>query len=87
MEFDWRMSGLRCLLRVPHDRNKQAGQHLPGDQRRFDERAFQAKTEAGEKHVLLVEDEPLVSMMLADLLSTFGESVVGRRHLGNPSAA
>jgi CheY-like chemotaxis protein len=39
--------------------------------------AESAEFNSGDKRVLLVEDEPLVSMMLADMLSAFGHKVDG----------
>src|SRR5262249_56596360 len=36
-----------------------------------------ADSNSSDKRVLLVEDEPLVSMMLADMLSAFGHKVDG----------
>jgi len=72
VDFRWHPDGLHCKLSIPHD--KQEGK-----------RQTAAKPPAGgerapdalRKLVLLVEDEPTVSMMLTDLLSKFGHKVDG----------
>jgi PAS domain S-box-containing protein len=78
VKFDWQTSGLRCAMSVPHDPNKETFRPMP---------IALGQTDAGptldgtinpdDKRVLLVEDEPLVSMMLADMLSAFGHKVDG----------
>jgi CheY-like chemotaxis protein len=76
VKFDWQTSGLRCILSVPHDPSKESF-------RRASIEVNQANgipaedADPNEKRVLLVEDEPLVSMMLADMLSAFGHKVDG----------
>jgi PAS domain S-box-containing protein len=74
VKFDWQERGLCCTLSVPHDPKNESfrrmlaghvdGVPVPG-------------TDPDDKRVLLVEDEPLVSMMLADMLSAFGHKVDG----------
>jgi PAS domain S-box-containing protein len=77
VKFDWQPDGLRCTLSVPHDgtepmKHAQANRtanrvnHVPA-----------IATNDSRKHVLIVEDEPLVSMMLADMLSNFGHTIDG----------
>ena len=76
MKFDWRTSGLRCTLSVPHDPSKESFRRAPVD--RVDGAPMpDISVDPEDKRVLLVEDEPLVSMMLADLLSAFGHKVDG----------
>jgi PAS domain S-box-containing protein len=76
VHFDWRASGLRCTLSVPYDdANESSKRPL---RRQVDGEATQfVATSPDDKRVLLVEDEPLVSMMLADMLSAFGHNVDG----------
>jgi PAS domain S-box-containing protein len=76
VNFDWQANGLHCTLSVPHDSNADTGRPL--ERRQLDGVAAQAlATDSDDKRVLLVEDEPLVSMMLADMLSAFGHKVDG----------
>ncbi len=77
--FDWQVSGLRCTLCVPHDGNTESSKKRNSFKpRQLDGAPAQAiALDPGDKRVLLVEDEPLVSMMLADMLSAFGHKVDG----------
>jgi PAS domain S-box-containing protein len=75
VNFDWQASGLRCTLCVPHEDTSD-----PSKRNVFKTRLdvpLQVASDVGDKRVLLVEDEPLVSMMLADMLSAFGHKVDG----------
>lgn len=77
-EFDWRPDGLICTLRVSYlegkkiTTNQQRAKSEPetGNLGRGD--ASQA-----ESMILLVEDEPMISMMLTDMLSEDGQRVDG----------
>jgi PAS domain S-box-containing protein len=75
VNFDWQMNGLRCTLSVPHDGNMES--RRPLERRQIDGVPMQIAATDSDKRVLLVEDEPLVSMMLADMLSAFGHKVDG----------
>jgi len=77
VNFDWRATGLRCTLSVPHDGNLESLKRSPLDGNQIDGVAAPVLTDPDDKRVLLVEDEPLVSMMLADMLSAFGHKVDG----------
>jgi len=78
VNFDWQTSGLRCTLSLPHDEDAEAIRKTPFQLRRLDGDGTQAgSTDINDKRVLLVEDEPLVSMMLADMLSAFGHKIDG----------
>jgi two-component sensor histidine kinase/CheY-like chemotaxis protein len=78
VKFDWQTSGLHCTLSVPHDPNKETFRRMPVATRQADGLpASNGAADADDKRVLLVEDEPLVSMMLADMLSAFGHKVDG----------
>ncbi|MGE5166752.1 MAG: response regulator [Sphingobacteriales bacterium] len=78
VNFDWQPDGLHCTLSVPHDVNKEAFRRTPIEVHGVDGGPAQdAAVDPNDKRVLLVEDEPLVSMMLADMLSAFGHKVDG----------
>jgi CheY-like chemotaxis protein len=75
VDFDWRATGLVFSMSVP----------LTGDGSRAATDSMAAAMEAGRTskaesdkgYVLLVEDEALVGMMMADLLSDLGFGVLG----------
>ena len=76
VSFDWQAKGLRCTLSVPHEGNMES--RRPLERRQLDGVPAQnIAPNSDDKRVLLVEDEPLVSMMLADMLSAFGHKVDG----------
>jgi two-component sensor histidine kinase/CheY-like chemotaxis protein len=76
VKFDWQTNGLRCTLSVPHDPSKESFRRASLELGQVEVAPAQ-DTDPNEKRVLLVEDEPLVSMMLADMLSAFGHKVDG----------
>ena len=76
VKFDWQTNGLHCTLSVPHDPNKENLRRATIDLSQTDG-ALAQDADPDEKRVLLVEDEPLVSMMLADMLAAFGHKVDG----------
>ena len=76
VDFDWQAGGLRCTLTLPNDPANESSKRplrrqVDGETTKF------VTTSPDDKRVLLVEDEPLVSMMLADMLSAFGHKVDG----------
>jgi PAS domain S-box-containing protein len=73
VHFDWQANGLRCTLNVPHEHPSISLKQ--SIRRQIDGEVPFVATD--DKRVLLVEDEPLVSMMLADMLSAFGHKVDG----------
>jgi two-component sensor histidine kinase len=75
VHFDWRPEGLRCTLGVPHETSADSSKRAFKPQ--IEVPAESAEFNSDDKRVLLVEDEPLVSMMLADMLSAFGHKVDG----------
>jgi PAS domain S-box-containing protein len=77
VNFDWQPGGLRCTLSVPHDGNTELSRRQLLERHKFDGDGTKAIVTDDDKRVLLVEDEPLVSMMLADMLSAFGHKVDG----------
>ena len=76
VDFDWQTGGLRCSLSVPHDHANESSKR-PLRRTTDDGMTDFSVTNSDDKRVLLVEDEPLVSMMLADMLSAFGHKVDG----------
>jgi PAS domain S-box-containing protein len=76
--FDWRSEGLHCVLRVPRREyidalaSRAAAQWRIGE----DRPDLPLRLEAGNR-VLLVEDEILVAMMMKDILTELGFSVIG----------
>lgn len=78
VDFQWHEHGLHCQLTIPHDEKKPLlAAKRPGDKMSKCVAAPLQRSREATKKVLLVEDEPTVSMMLADLVSEFGHSVDG----------
>ena len=75
--FDWNPDGLQCSMVIPHDEKAEKRGRVPRLRQR-DGAATPAvmRIELGEE-VLLVEDEPLIGMMLTDMLSELGLKVDG----------
>ena len=76
--FHWRPEGLHCSLRVPRGDNieplaRQASGHRAAGE---DKPALPLRLETGNR-ILLVEDEILVAMMMKDILTELGFSVIG----------
>jgi PAS domain S-box-containing protein len=76
--FDWCPEGLNCTLRVPCRDQIEALSHRAGAHARVGEERFDLplRLDTGNR-VLLVEDEILVAMMMKDILTELGFSVVG----------
>jgi PAS domain S-box-containing protein len=77
-DFDWRPEGLNCSLRVPRGDGieplaRHGDAHWAPD---GDKPALPLRIETGNR-ILLVEDEILVAMMMKDILSELGFSVIG----------
>ena len=66
LSFDWRPEGLHCTLTIPGRRTAPEAVLQPSE-----------TVEVGGRKVLLVEDEPLVAMMMEDALAKLGFTVVG----------
>jgi two-component sensor histidine kinase/DNA-binding response OmpR family regulator len=78
VEFDWQPAGLRCTVLVPHDDKPDTANRVMLERRSIEpEHSPVFTSPAPGEPILLVEDEPLVSMMLADMLSGFGHIVDG----------
>src|SRR5229473_1551485 len=76
--FDWRPEGLHCILGVPRgDQIEPLAGHTGAHRAVGDERsALPLRLKTGNR-ILLVEDEILVAMMMRDILTELGFSVVG----------
>jgi PAS domain S-box-containing protein len=75
--FDWASNGLQCTMVIPHDEKaeKKRGA-VKASERAAPDASTLVKIAAGEE-VLLVEDEPIIGMMLTDMLSELGLKVDG----------
>ncbi len=78
IDFQWNKDGLHCKLSIPHN-DAVKSTSIEKDVRPSPKvTSAQGKTaDVLTKNILLVEDEPTVSMMLADMLSEFGHNVDG----------
>ncbi len=72
-EFDWAPTGLRCTLTVPRGERLDAAAAPAGEARA----ASPPVRPIAARRVMIVEDEALVALVLADHLTEFGLSVVG----------
>ena len=70
-EFDWADGGLKCRLTLPLDNKFEKSDESVAESRVI------SKSAASNGTALLVEDEPLVAMMMADVLSDFEFDVIG----------
>ena len=77
--FDWRPEGLSCTLVVPLPTETPTSrpQRLVVDDVKSSGGPLHHEKDAGSNSILLVEDEPMISMMLADLLAKNGHRVDG----------
>ena len=77
VSFRWLPGGLECTMIVPHD-DKPVRPESVGDARQVATRmnGTHLKVLPGDE-ILLVEDEPLIAMMLTDMLSELGLQVDG----------
>lgn len=78
-EFEWDPDGLRCTLSVPYKGGKSAPVRQAAVQPAANGQAPSPVIArlSSQYPVLLVEDEPLISMMIADMLSQNGHQVDG----------
>ena len=73
VEFDWAPTGLRCTLTVPRGERLDAAAPAASELRP----ASVPVRPVAARRVMIVEDEALVALVLADQLTEFGLSVVG----------
>ena len=77
-DFDWRPEGLRCKLCVPYDDKSLPNSEPPGEARSVAAVEHDVGlSDYSGRRILLVEDEPMISMMLADMLNESGHEVDG----------
>jgi two-component sensor histidine kinase/CheY-like chemotaxis protein len=76
--FDWHAEGLQCSLAVPRgDKIGPLARHAGGPRTLVEDKsALPLRLETGNR-ILLVEDEILVAMMMRDILTELGFTVVG----------
>jgi PAS domain S-box-containing protein len=76
--FHWRPEGLHCTLRLPSPDQIEPLAHRPSTHWRLGEDRcdLPLRLQTGNR-VLLVEDEILVAMMMKDILSELGFSIIG----------
>jgi two-component sensor histidine kinase/DNA-binding response OmpR family regulator len=78
VKFDWNRSGLRCSMAVPMDAKTVSFRKSGDEGKRAEPGSIAAAAKPHDASlILLVEDEPLVAMMLADMLSELGHMVDG----------
>jgi two-component sensor histidine kinase/two-component SAPR family response regulator len=80
IESDWSSGSLKCTLRVPAEHFSPPGSHgAPRTQAQIDEQEAAPINVAAirNRRILLVEDEPLVAMMMTQLIRDLGGEVVG----------
>jgi PAS domain S-box-containing protein len=74
VDFDWRIEGLRCAIRMPHQIQSEFSEHGSAAAEANNGGPFKAAT---RKRVLILEDEGLIAMMMAQTLTELGVTVVG----------
>jgi CheY-like chemotaxis protein len=78
VQFAWRPEGLHCTLSVPRDKNiGPKAQYVASDRVFSDDRRRLPLSLNGGRNLLLVEDEILVAMMMRDIFTELGFSVIG----------
>jgi two-component sensor histidine kinase len=78
IEREWSGDGLRCVVRVPSEHFSPPAAHLVARALHGHEEMAAATTEnVRGKRLLLVEDEPLVAMMMSQMIRDLGGEVVG----------
>ena len=75
--FDWQPKGLLCSLSLPLDSKIKLSSARPSSRRSAEKTVFHFKPGSDRRHVLLVEDELMVAMMVEKVLAEFGFRVVG----------
>jgi PAS domain S-box-containing protein len=74
--FDWRRDGLHCAMSIPRSDKVEEAKFVGWPQGDKEHAAPAPKPVSGNR-ILLVEDEPLVAMMMRDSLVELGFCVVG----------
>ena len=76
VQFDWRSEGLRCAISVPHAMEV-LHQHQAPKTFDHDGLPFEQRFAMRGNRIMLVEDEALVAMAMAEFLVSLGCTVVG----------
>jgi two-component sensor histidine kinase len=76
VSFEWRPDGLQCTLRLPREHFAPTFQAARKAPPREEATPAHLANVVG-KRILLVEDEPLVAMMMTQILKDLGASIVG----------
>lgn len=74
VNFNWHPDGLRCKLSIPRGKLRQNSRHVGPA---CANSTATPPADSLQKLILLVEDEPTVSMMLSDIISEFGHQIDG----------
>ncbi len=77
VEFDWRRGGLQCAIVIPlKERQEFSGHIAKAPQKKADSVLVPVRV-GPRKRILLLEDEVLIAMMVAETLTELGFDVVG----------
>ncbi len=76
LRLDWETQGLRCALIVPADQIAAPGAELSSDNAPA-EPASRGLVLAGERTVLVVEDEALIALQIEDAIAEMGWQILG----------
>jgi PAS domain S-box-containing protein len=74
VDFDWRVDGLRCAIRMPHKPESEFSEEASAVAEGSNGGPLK---DATRKRVLILEDEGLIAMMMAQTLTELGVTVVG----------
>jgi two-component sensor histidine kinase len=74
---DWSSGGLKCTLRVPAEHFSPPGSQGPARREAYQDVPHANAAAVRGRRLLLVEDEPLVSMMMTQMIRDLGGDVVG----------
>ena len=79
IEREWSTDGLRCVVRVPAEHFSPPASHLVARVLHAQEEGVPtaALENVRDKRILLVEDEPLVAMMMSQTIRDLGGEVIG----------
>jgi CheY-like chemotaxis protein len=74
VDLDWRSEGLNCAIRIPHKARSEFSEHASVSAKAHNGGALEG---GSRRRVLLLEDEGLIAMMMAQTLAELGVAVVG----------
>jgi len=76
IEKEWNAEGLRATVNVPVEHFMPPGAGL-GEVNRVEPNSGRAAVQISGRRILLVEDEPLVAMMMSQMIGDLGATVIG----------